>query len=515
MLIIRNLSIREPVSQQYLVKKMTLSLPKGETLGLVGESGSGKTLTIHAIAGLLSHQVRCEYDHISWCGESYLDQNLDRQNSYRGGKIAVVFQEPMTALNPLHCVGDQIAEMILAHRKVTSIEQEIADLMRLVELDHIQNIGRRYPHELSGGQRQRILIAMAVANKPELLIADEPTTALDGALKMQIMSLLSRLKAALNMSMIVVTHDLKSISGIADSMVVMRRGAIVDQGQYHDMVQAPKVYYTRKLLSPRTCRPNKRVQDQTVLEVASLSVRRDSNSLFSFIQKRAPILSNISFHINAGECVGVVGSSGAGKTTLAKSLLRMCHATGSIKCLNHDWLTMPRQTLRKERCRMQMIAQDPFSSLSPRMRVDDIVKEGLQVNPWLVEGCIEDAVESAIKSVGLNQKIRNHYPHELSGGQRQRVAIARAIILRPDILILDEPTASLDRVVADRILSLLSKLQRQYHMAYLLISHDWSVVEALSHRVLVLDHGRIIEQGTVDHLKHHAQQGLTQAIVTQ
>ena len=310
------------------------------------------------------------------------------------------------------------------------------------------------------------------------------------------MSLLSRLKAALNMSMIVVTHDLKSISGIADSMVVMRRGAIVDQGQYHDMVQDPKVYYTRNYYRPE------HVALINGFKIKPYSKWHHSVSdeiliRYFLLFRKGHQYFQISHFISMLESV-VVGSSGAGKTTLAKSLLRMCHATGSIKCLNHDWLTMPRQTQEKS----VVVANDcarSFSSLSPRMRVDDIVKEGLQVNPWLVEGCIEDAVESAIKSVGLNQRLE--IITLMSCLRTKAARVCRAIILRPDILILDEPTASLDRVVADRILSLLSKLQRQYHMAYLLISHDWSVVEALSHRGST-DHGRIIEQGTVDHLKH-------------
>ena len=513
MLVVKDLIVKNKNTNNTLVERVDFKLDQGETLGLVGESGSGKTLSMLSLLDLLPHNLVADAETLTWMDTDLLTLKDKQLRSYRGGRIGFVFQEPMTALNPLHPVGDQIAEMILSHQYVRRVQSYVQELLELVELNHEKGLYHRLPHELSGGQRQRVLVAMAIANRPELLIADEPTTALDQSVKHQILDLLNRLKHEFGMSMILVTHDISSLRPYADSIVVMKKGKVVESGRFKAVINSPKDSYTCSLIAPRQCQPVVINDHRTILEVNGLSSGYTTKDILGFNHREVNILCDVSFQLQHQECLGVVGPSGTGKTTLAKALLRLCDATGSVQYEKLDWFGLDRKTLKQHRHLMQMIFQDPYSSLSPRMRVGDIIGEGLKVFTKLNQKEITKRVDEAIESVHLDPNIKHRYPHEFSGGQRQRISIARSIVLRPKILILDEPTASLDRVVGDKVLDLFIELQMEYGMSYLLISHDWSVIEAMAHRVVILDKGQIVEEGTPLQLRLHSDHSATQKML--
>ncbi len=484
-----------------VVDDVSFTLDAGETLALVGESGSGKSLTALSLLQLLPPGGVNPTGRIRLNGAEMIGADPATLHRARGEQAGIVFQEPMTSLNPLHRIGRQVAEAITLHQRLrgTSLRQRVVDVL---EQAGFADAGHRldaYPHQLSGGQRQRVMIAMALANDPALLIADEPTTALDVTIQAQILDLLARLKAERSLALLLITHDLQIVRRYADRVCVMKDGAIVEAGSVATVFAAPAHPYTRMLLNavPRggpAVMPNRA---PTLLQADNVrvhfAVRRG-------ILRRAighvRAVDDVSIAVRAGETLGLVGESGSGKTTIALAVLRLLPATGRIVFAGQNLATLPQRALRPLRAKMQIVFQDPFGSLSPRMTVGEIVTEGLRVHERrLTARQREDRVVAALEEVGLTADSSERYPHEFSGGQRQRIAVARAMVLKPDFVVLDEPTSALDMSVQAQIVELLRDLQQRHGLAYLFISHDLKVVRALAHRVVVLRGGQIVEQG--------------------
>ncbi|MDE2006484.1 MAG: ABC transporter ATP-binding protein [Rhodospirillales bacterium] len=488
-----------------VVRDVGLALDRGETLALVGESGSGKSLTARAILGLLPPGGRVSAGRIGFDGQDMLAAPADALRRIRGGRIGMVFQEPMTSLNPLHRIGRQVAEAIRLHRKPPRAgmrAEVIAALTRAGFADAASRLDA-FPHQLSGGQRQRVMIAMALANDPALLIADEPTTALDVTIEAQILDLLARRRAEMGLAMLLISHDLSIVRRYANRVAVMQEGAIVEQGTVDDVFAAPAHPYTRKLLAAEPSGHAVAVPEGAarIVEAHSLRVRFAlSGGLFRRARRMAAV-DGVSLALREGETLGVVGESGSGKTTLGFALLRLQAATGRVVFAGRDLAALDRRALRRARAGMQVVFQDPFGSLSPRLTVGDIVAEGLRVHePALSPAAREARVAEALAETGLPAGAMAQYPHEFSGGQRQRIAIARAMVLKPRFVVLDEPTSALDMSVQAQIVALLRRLQRDHGLAYLFISHDLRVVRALAHRILVLRAGKIVEQGETEAL---------------
>ena len=449
------------------VKKVSLAVRRGEFIGLVGASGSGKSTVAHAILRLqkrarLSGQIR-------FCRQNLLDLSERELNTIRGSRIAMIFQDPMLCLNPLHPAGKQILEVFRYHKPQYAERSRVLDLLRLVELDDAERIYNAYPHELSGGQRQRIMIAMALAGEPDLLIADEPTTALDVTVQAQILDLLKSLQQKLGLSILFITHDLEIVRRMADRVYVMRFGKIIS-------TRLPPPDRTDRI----RCRhaPTK----PAVLSVQDLIVRYG----------RRVAVDRASFQLHPGETVGIVGESGSGKSSLARALVRLIPAGGQVILDNRDFLRLAGKDLLAARSRIQMVFQDAASSLNPRMSVGDLIAEG-----WLLHhtGDATPAVEKAMRAVGLQPEMMKRYPTELSGGQKNRVALARILILKPAVLILDEVTSSVDEGTQNQMMTLLTDLQKQYDLAYLFISHDMRAVRRMADTVLVMKAGTVVEQG--------------------
>lgn len=531
LLAVRGLSIgfvdeAAPGQLHQVVSDVSFSVGRGERVAVVGESGSGKTLTAHAIMRLTEsahYQGRIEFD-----GHELLSAPEAALRRLRGQQIGMIFQEPMSALNPLYTIGDQIAEVMEQHEGL-SRAQALARSIELLKLTRISEPERRaqsYPHQLSGGQRQRALIAMALACKPRLLIADEPTTALDVTVQAGIMQLLAELQAEFGMAVLLITHDLPLVRAFAERVVVMRHGRIVEQGMVSAVFDAPSDDYTRQLLAAhphRMVRPEGELLDQSLagaeaagpglggdpgLPVGSiaLSARQLGCTFVSrrgwFSRHRFEALKDVSLVLPAGSTLGVVGESGSGKTTLALVLMRLAagETRGEIEINGRRIDTLSERDLRSQRIGFQMVFQDPFNSLSPRMSIAQIVGEGLRLHhPHMTPSGHRMAVLAALAEVGLDaNQVLHRYPHELSGGQRQRVAIARALVLKPKVLVLDEPTSALDLTVQLQVLKLLVSLQERHGLSYLLITHDMGVIRALAHRLLVMKDGQVVEQGRVE-----------------
>ena len=472
---------------------------------LVGESGSGKTLTAHALMRLTEG---AKYDgQILFEGQDVLTADERTLRTLRGGQMGMVFQEPMSALNPLHTIGNQISEAMEHHEGLTRA-QAMARTLELLQLTRIQDPARcaaAYPHQLSGGQRQRALIAMALACRPKLVIADEPTTALDVTVQAGIMKLLADLQQEFGMAVLLITHDLPLVRAFAERVVVMRHGSIVEQGSVAEVFDQPQHEYTRALLAAH---PQRLVEPVGAGANVVLQARKVGCTFVSpkgwFSRQRTDVLKDVDLQIPAGTTLGVVGESGSGKTTLALVLMRLAagEMQGEVEIGGQRIDTLPERTLRPLRAGFQMVFQDPFNSLSPRMSIAEIVGEGL----WLHHSQLSDeehrtAVIGALQDVGLEPaQVLHRYPHELSGGQRQRVAIARALVLKPRLLVLDEPTSALDLTVQLQVLKLLVSLQQKYGLSYLLITHDMGVIRALAHRLLVMKDGVVVEQGAVEEI---------------
>ncbi|MFP4154427.1 MAG: ABC transporter ATP-binding protein [Halothiobacillaceae bacterium] len=489
--------------QNAALRRVTFSVGAGERVALVGESGSGKTVTALSILRLL------EDDQVVYPGGQILYGEVDllkcserQMRALRGREIAMIFQEPMTALNPLQPIWKQVAESLILHEGL-SARQAHQRAIELLDRTGIPDPARRagfFPHQLSGGQRQRAMIAMALACRPRLLIADEPTTALDVTLQGQIMALLTELQQDFGMSLLLITHDLSLVENHADRVVVMRAGEVVEQGPVRTVFDAPQDDYTRMLLSARPtpladATPPVPV-DPPPLAVDSLAVTYGKPKGFLRSSTLFTALDGVCFCLQPGETLGIVGESGSGKSTLALALLRLVGAQGSVRLEGQAIEQLGQRRLRPLRRHLQVVFQDPFSALSPRMTVGAIVGEGLSVHePDLKPAERRARIVEALEDVGLDATAMNRYPHEFSGGQRQRIAIARAVILRPRIVILDEPTSALDATVQRQVLELLNRLQREHGMSYLFITHDLAVVRAVAHRVMVLYEGRVVESG--------------------
>jgi len=507
------------------VRGVSFDIRAGETVALVGESGSGKSVTALSILQLLPYPQASHGpgSSIAWKGEELMGAPEGTLRRIRGNEIAVIFQEPMTSLNPLHTVDKQIGEILALHKGLRG-DAARARTLELLDLVGIPDPERRlgsYPHQLSGGQRQRVMIAMALANEPDLLIADEPTTALDVTIQAQILALLGDLQRRLGMAMLLITHDLGIVRKIADRVNVMTAGEIVEHGPTERVFTEPQHDYTRKLLAaepggnPEPVSP----QARTVLQASDVRVWFPiQRGVLKRTVGHIKAVDGVNVKVSAGETVGIVGESGSGKTTLAMALLRLQKSTGRLAFMGREIQGLDRKQVRPLRRDMQIVFQDPYGSLSPRMSIAEIVREGLDVHEPAELGLPtaedkERRIDEVLREVGLDPSMRDRYPHEFSGGQRQRIAIARAMVLRPKLLVLDEPTSALDMSVQAQIVDLLRDLQAAYHLAYLFISHDLKVVRALSHRVVVMKDGKVVEAGDTEAVMGHPRQAYTRALM--
>ncbi|HEX2581147.1 MAG TPA: ABC transporter ATP-binding protein [Dongiaceae bacterium] len=505
--------------ERRVVEDVSFTIAAGETMALVGESGSGKSVTALSIMRLLPPTAHHPRGAIRYGGRDVLAMSQQELHALRGDRIGMIFQEPQTSLNPLHRVGNQIAEAITLHRRVSTIQAlaRAEELLGLVGLDRPRERLAAYPHELSGGQRQRVMIAMALANEPDLLIADEPTTALDVTIQAQIMTLLKELSERLGMAMLLISHDLGLVGKFAQRVAVMQGGRIVEQGRTEDVFTQPRHEYTRLLLaaSPRPRQgPGPRIGD-LLITCRGLSVRFPVRSgIFRRVKSHFTAVSEASFALREGQSLGIVGESGSGKTTLGLALLRLIASEGSILYRGQELQGLGRQAMRPFRREMQIVFQDPFGSLSPRLPAGEIVAEGLEVHhPELSEDERETRLIEVFEEVRLDPETRFRYPHEFSGGQRQRLAIARALILRPALIVLDEPTSALDISIQAQITALLQDLQVHHNLTYIFISHDLRVIRALCDHVLVLRGGRVVEEGAAADLLTQPRHPYTRALL--
>ncbi len=488
---------------QRVVEGVSFDIRRGETLALVGESGSGKSVTAHSILRLLPYPLaRHPSGSIQYGGQDLLTLGERPLRQIRGDRIAMIFQEPMTSLNPLHSLEKQINEVLLLHKGLSG-KQATARTLELLDLVGIPEPAKRLkalPHELSGGQRQRVMIAMALANEPELLIADEPTTALDVTVQLKILELLKDLQARLGMSLLLISHDLNLVKRIAHRVCVMQQGRIVEQGDCHALFSAPQHPYTQMLINAEPSGdPATTEAGPPLLEVRDLRVWFPiRKGLLRRTVDHVKAVQDIRFSLPQGRTLGIVGESGSGKSTLGLAILRLIASQGHIRFDGQDLQGMTSNQVRPLRRQMQVVFQDPFGSLSPRMSVADIVGEGLRIHGIGDAQAQQAAIIEALREVGLDPETRHRYPHEFSGGQRQRIAIARALVLKPALILLDEPTSALDRTVQRQVVELLRSLQRKYNLTYLFISHDLAVVKALSHQLMVIKQGQVVEQGDAE-----------------
>ncbi|MCF5710350.1 dipeptide ABC transporter ATP-binding protein [Pseudomonas syringae] len=494
---IRDLSVA--FSGQTVVSNLSLDIRPGECLALVGESGSGKSVTAHSILQLLPKSGTVTTGSITYRGQPLIGADDSTLRALRGNRIAMIFQEPMTSLNPLHTVAKQIGETLLLHRGMGGREAQkrIIELLELVGIQQPHKRLKAYPHELSGGQRQRVMIAMALACEPELLIADEPTTALDVTVQRKILLLLKELQQRLGMSLLLISHDLNLVHSIAQRVCVMRAGEIVEQADCQTLFKTPQHPYSRLLLDAEPAgEPLARDTREKVLEVDHLKVWFSlTGGILRRHKEYLKAVDDISLSIEGGKTLGIVGESGSGKSTLGQAILRLLDSRGSIRFRGNALDGLTQKQMRPWRKQMQVVFQDPYGSLSPRMSVAQIIAEGLEVHGCLDSLQCEVEVIRALEEVGIDPQTRHRYPHEFSGGQRQRIAIARALVLKPALILLDEPTSALDRTVQKQVVALLRELQQKHGLTYLFISHDLAVVKALAHDVIVVKDGKVVERG--------------------
>lgn len=510
-------SFRQDGQVSAAVKGVSFTVDRGETVALVGESGSGKSVTALSTVSLLGDSAIVE-GSVTYEGQEMIGASDQRLMDVRGNDISFIFQEPMTSLNPLHTIQKQMAESLALHQGLTgdAARAWIVELLTKVGIRDPEERLDSYPHQLSGGQRQRVMIALALANKPDILIADEPTTALDVTIQAQILELLAELQKSENMGMLFITHDLGIVRRIADRVCVMKDGEIVETGATQEIFDNPQHPYTRKLLAAEPSgHPDPVAPDAE--EVA----RTDHLKVWFPIQRgflkrtvgHVKAVNDATLSVRAGETLGIVGESGSGKTTLALAIMRLIASEGAITFRDQDvrrWSTRELRRLRKD---MQIVFQDPFGSLSPRMTCQQIIAEGLAIHKVDPHRSPRELVTEVMTEVGLDPAAMDRYPHEFSGGQRQRIAIARAMVLRPKLLVLDEPTSALDMTVQVQIVDLLRDLQRKYGLAYLFISHDLKVVRAMSHNVIVMRNGDVIEMGAAEDLFENAQTDYTRELI--
>lgn len=492
---VKNLEIIDTKNQKTLVNKISFNIAENKFTALVGESGSGKTLTALSLAGLLGKNLESKGEiKIKNIPQNIIYATEEDLIKIRGKDIGFIFQEPMSSLNPLHTIGRQISEAIETHNRLSKREltSRIAELLNSVQLSNFTDRLNQYPHQLSGGQRQRVMIAIAIANNPQILIADEPTTSLDRKVSMHIMELLKQIQVKYKISIFFISHDLSLVEKYADSLIIMKNGEIEETGSIR-VLKKPKSKYTRKLINaePEVLINKTKEQRDPILEIKNLNISyKKHNKIFSFNKENAEVLRNVNFKLSEAETIGILGNSGSGKTSLAMAVLRFLKCDGNIFFLGKEINSFSNKELRKN---IQIVFQDPFESLNPRMRIFDIVAEGPRAQNSINEDELQESVSKVLKEVGLQDEVKLRFPHQLSGGQRQRVAIARAIILEPKILILDEPTSALDRTVQKKILELLSNIQKKKKISYILISHDLSVIHSLCHKYYYIDNNSIEE----------------------
>jgi len=518
----RNLSVRFSSGGQTTdaVKGVSFTIGKGETVALVGESGSGKTVSALSILRLLPYPAASNpTGEIFFDGKDLLKASVTEMRQIRGKRISIIFQEPMTSLNPLHTIEKQVGEIMKLHGRLSDAQARtrVLELLHKVGLNEPEKRLGAYPHQLSGGQRQRVMIAMALANEPDLLIADEPTTALDVTIQAQIIELLQRLQRELHMAMLWITHDLGIVRKTADRVYVMSQGEVVEEGKTADVFERPQHAYTRHLLSaePKGKPPKAAPSAPIVLETDDLKVWFPiKRGLLRRTVDHIKAVDGVTLRLRAGETLGVVGESGSGKTTLGLALLRLISSQGPIAYAGTRIETFDSKRMRPLRKEMQVVFQDPYGSLSPRLSVSQIIEEGLLIqSPGMDHDERRRRVGAALKEVGLNPEAQDRYPHEFSGGQRQRIAIARAMVLEPKFVLLDEPTSALDMSVQAQIVDLLRDLQKKHDLAYLFISHDLKVVRALSNYVVVLKNGKVVEEGPADEVFADPKAAYTRALL--
>jgi microcin C transport system ATP-binding protein len=519
---IRDLSVSFQMAENVVeaVRGVSLQIDRGETVALVGESGSGKSVTALAILQLLPYPKAFHpTGSIKIDGEEAVGASDKFLQSIRGNKISMIFQEPMTSLNPLHTIEKQIGEILLLHRGMgrTEARGRILELLNLVGIKEPEKRLNSYPHQLSGGQRQRVMIAMALANEPELLIADEATTAVDVTIQAQILDLLEDIQRKTGMAMLIITHELGIVRKLAKRIYVMHQGKFVEEGKTADVFANPSHEYTRMLIAsepqPRQTTPDP--NSPMMLETKDLKVWFPIKAgVFRKTIDHVRAVDGVDLAVRQGHTLGVVGESGSGKTTLGMAVLRLNRSEGSIKFGGEEIQGKSFDEMRPIRHEMQIVFQDPFGSLSPRFSVGQIVEEGLAVHhKSLPESERRDMAAQALQEVGLDPANMNRYPHEFSGGQRQRISIARAIVLKPKFIVLDEPTSALDRTVQVQILELLTDLQNRHNLTYLFISHDLKVVRAIADDVIVMRDGKVVEFGTCQQVLENPKTDYANALV--
>jgi len=520
-LCVRDLSIafRSRDRETLAVDRVSFEIPKGECLALVGESGSGKSVTALSILRLLPYPAAHHPSgSIEFHGRDLLKLSEREMRQVRGNDITIVFQEPMTSLNPLHTIEKQIGEILLLHRGLTGAKarERTLEVLTQVGIPEPETRLKSYPHQLSGGQRQRVMIAMALANEPDLLIADEPTTALDVTVQAQIIALLKDIQARLGMSLLFITHDLGIVRKIAQRVCVMKDGKIVEHGPVEQVFTSPQHPYTQALLAaeprpdPAPPLPNAPI----LLETDSLKVWFPiTRGLMRKVVGHVKACDGLTITLRQGETLGVVGESGSGKSTLGRAILRLISSDGPIAYMGNQLQGLNFKEMRPYRRNMQIVFQDPYGSLSPRMSVADIIKEGLKVHhPDMSNRQRDERVIQALKDVGLDPEMRHRFPHEFSGGQRQRIAVARAVVLEPSFIVLDEPTSALDMLIQAQMVDLLRDLQKRHNLTYLFISHDLRVVAALASRLVVMRHGLVVEAGDAEELFRNPKTDYTRAL---
>ena len=500
---IKNLKISFKQNQN-VVNNVNMEIPKGKTVAIVGESGSGKTLSALSILKLLPGNANINSGSIIYEEKDLLKLPLNEIEKIRGNKISTIFQEPMSSLNPLHTIDKQIKEMITTHNKknLEELNASVLNLLKEVNLEDLMNRPNIYSYELSGGQRQRVMIAMSIANNPDLLIADEPTTALDVTVQQQILSLLNKIQKQRKMSILFISHDLGVVNKIADYIYVMKDGEIIEHGEKLEIFNHPKNPYTKQLVGfQNKIRKIKENKEKEILKITDLKVWYPiKKGIFKKTVDYVKAIDAINFTLKKKETLGIVGESGSGKTSLVLAILKLITSSGKIEFNEMDLNFIKKNKLKNIRKDIQIVFQDPFSSLSPRMNVEKILNEGIDVHfPKYSELEKKQILKDILTETGMNyERDHNKYPHEFSGGQRQRIAIARALILKPKILILDEPTSALDITIQNQILDLLQNLQEKYSLSYIFISHDMNVIRSVSDKILVLKTGKLIEYNNAE-----------------
>ncbi|MCA0449099.1 MAG: ABC transporter ATP-binding protein [Proteobacteria bacterium] len=519
-LAIRDLEIRfrTGAGELHAVKRVSLEIGKGETLAIVGESGSGKSQTMLAALGLLAANGTVT-GSAQLNGIELIGATQKRLDEFRGRKVAMIFQEPMTSLDPLYTIGAQLVKVLRRHKAISraAAYEEAALLLDRVRIPDTATRLDSYPHEMSGGQRQRVMIAMALAHEPDLLVADEPTTALDVTIQAEILDLLAALQRELGMAIAFITHDLGLVRRFAKRVIVMRNGEIVETGSVADIFARPAHEYTKALLDAEPAGRKTPVASDAPLVLTANDIRVEYEilrGLFGRKKLTVKAVDGVSIALREGETLGLVGESGSGKSTLARAIVRLAPATGLVRFEDRDLQSLTKPEMRPIRKKMQMVFQDPYGSLSPRMSVGEIVSEGLRVHEPALTATQRDArAAAALEEVRLDPTWRRRFPHEFSGGQRQRIAIARAIVLRPKLVILDEPTSALDRTIQKAIVELLRDLQARHGLAYLFVSHDLATVRAMADRIAVMKDGKIVEEGAAETLLANPQADYTRRLL--